>query len=982
MFAQVRESKIRIVRFVLLAGWSFLLLMCVVDIGQFQITDPTSAYAIDGFVGKPIELRGEVFAPIAYNPATRFFWGVAIPLVVLILIFLGHDIWRRICPLSAVSQIPRRLGFQIKIGRGKRRKIAMMDPNGFWANNAIMIQFGLFCAAIILRLTFLSAHPILLFFFTVFVFVIAFCVGLIFGGKTWCHYFCPMNVVQLAISGPRALNADRPMPAGISQSMCRKGGNDGADVSICVGCNTPCPDVDVERNYWDRVTSVQRRLAIYGYLGVVFGFIHSIYAATGDLSYGAAVWYDSDWLAMGFAPFGDYIAVPRWLGNIVLVVTWVVLAWCMGILTEGAFRKLYSGKFTETQSIEMSCHHTVMIFSFVALLSLIYFVALPGMGWLPDTIVWGVGVATTAVLSMWVYRSWFRDSGRYHRESLAHSLRNQLKRLKNNWDVYLNGRTLEQLSTDEIHLVSDLTSTLESSSRLSFYESFLNDAISQGTADTIEGRRVFENLRKSCGISLDEHRLIVDRLKGEFEIDDTLLISANLRLNAFKAQLERLLFNEISAGKNLENALESNLEKIESLRQNLSLTSEEEERVLMEMGSTTGTIARILEDLIHQISNISQFYDVLGTSYSELCLAEYLSGEFKKVLGECDALLSGIEAQEQRQTLIERLAIASGDLLTDENLHVIASEDIQHTLIKAHRKIVAVESRSAKSLEFVLKELSKITLPHMQLVVARAAQLHGFSWGDSLMDKAKNTLDLFWGEDGLASARMMLKLKPFAQESIIRDTEISGGRSEENDWAANLPEASRRHFRIYIDHETIFLEDLNSANGTLVDSRLVKGQTIEMTSGANIRLSNDSNPAKFTTVSIPTENPCNVIDRFVFLRNSRKFNMFSDEQVMNLTAASKVSCSLVGVKGLETAADVVCLMINHYFDGSHSSKGRVRQDCLLVDVEQITDLENISLIRDNVVCFYWEKSVLQPYFSQLAFYTEYLEDKLKVYTEV
>jgi hypothetical protein len=45
-----------------------------------------------------------------YPLGARIFWGMVVPCSILILVILGHETWRRICPLSFLSQIPRALG--------------------------------------------------------------------------------------------------------------------------------------------------------------------------------------------------------------------------------------------------------------------------------------------------------------------------------------------------------------------------------------------------------------------------------------------------------------------------------------------------------------------------------------------------------------------------------------------------------------------------------------------------------------------------------------------------------------------------------------------------------------------------------------------------------------------------------------------------------------------------------------------------------
>ena len=439
-----------------------------------------------------------------------FFGGGVVPVVVILLIFGGHDLWRRICPLSAFSQIPRLLGWQRKKGSGAQRQLALVAPNSFLARHALLIQFSLFAIGVTLRLTLTSANPIALVGFTSATLLAALAVGFLFGGKTWCHYFCPMNIVQLAISGPRGLNAAKPQ-AGISQSMCRKPSSSG-DVSLCVGCNSPCPDVDIERNYWHNLPNASKRFAVYGYLGVVMGFVHGLFATAGSFNYGAAVWYDSNWQATGFAPFGEFLPVPRMLGASILMITWIGVASSLGFMVE----KLYAGALRKNHSPaaakEIAMNRTMTVASALTLLILIFRVALPGLGWLGHEVVELLGWVCILAIVIWAHRSWYRTSNAHHKEGLAASLRKRLSQARADWSAYLSGRQLAELSVDEIYMLGHLAPTLESANGMAFYRDFVADSVQQGHADSIEGRRVLAELRASCNISEEEHHKIIESL--------------------------------------------------------------------------------------------------------------------------------------------------------------------------------------------------------------------------------------------------------------------------------------------------------------------------------------------------------------------------------------------------------------------------------------------------------------------------------------
>jgi len=900
MLSQTKETTIKFIRFFLLLAWFGVLYLCIVDLGQDRLTDPNDSIAIKGLVGSTIELRGEILEPQAYNIAPRLFWGVTIPLVVLFLIFIGHDSWRRICPMSTISQIPRWMGWQRKKGKGNQRRIALVTPNSFLARYAILIQFFLFICAVTARLTTLSANPEHLFGFTLIVFFLAFMVGMLYGGKTWCHYFCPMNPIQLVISGPRGLNAAKSVTP-VGQSMCRKPGPEG-DISNCVACNSPCPDVDMERNYWDKLSTSSRRIVVYGYLGTVLGFVHGMFAATGIGGYGPVIWYDSDWLAIGFAPFGTMLPIHRIFGSIVLMLSWVTICVLCGMLLERLVYLFIKSNTNDEKAKETARHRVMILFTLSALLSLIYLVALPGMKWLPDLVVTTIGFASTIALSIWAYRSWNRSSSHYQRENLGQSLLKRLQQVETDWPSQLEGRQLDDLSSEEIYLLANVTPHLEQKNRLMFYENFLSDVIQQGATNNSAGRRVLSQLRESCNISDDQHNNMINRLKAEYTIDDSLLISTQLRLNSFKQALENLLFNAISQGKPLLDAVSENKKDIENLKQDFSITVEEEEKVIQKMSSTSGSLTLAFEKLVEQLHEISQFQLRLNSQAAEIYLHRNLEHQAREIIIQCFGLIEMLCDTKNNQKLAIDITNAHPSAVSWTKQNKEFRWEKRLPLSFLDNLNTTDKTRTIKLLELspdsVLNRLERFDDDYVSLVACRAAQLRDLNWAnEALNSKLNNVFDPSVREkiNSLISSNKILKITSFDGETMQFDGDITAGRAPDNQWIINQIEASRYHFRLFKENCEYFCEDLNSSNGTIVNNKIIQGDKVQLNKKNEIRVSYDSVPATIDITEVANQNIEHPVDLYIALANSLRFSTFKNPQLMKLVENGQVK--IINVHG-------------------------------------------------------------------------------------
>ena len=115
------------------------------------------------------------------------FWLIAIPGLPL-LFLLAPGLWRNICPMAVVNQLPKRLG--LAIGR----------PLPLWLReNAYLVAVAALFGLIALRHPLLNHHAGALFVMIAAALVLAFLGGLIFEGKSgWCGTFCPMAPLERA----------------------------------------------------------------------------------------------------------------------------------------------------------------------------------------------------------------------------------------------------------------------------------------------------------------------------------------------------------------------------------------------------------------------------------------------------------------------------------------------------------------------------------------------------------------------------------------------------------------------------------------------------------------------------------------------------------------------------------------------------------------------------------------------------------------
>lgn len=527
MLAKVSEKTMRWVRWILVIGWSVLIGSLFYDPISSWLTEPTNlASPLRVNLDACVQVQGECLPEAPYALGAPLFWGVIVPASIFILLVLGHEVWRRICPLSFISQIPRALGWERKRKRtnektGKTRyELVKVDKKSWLARNHFSLQFGLFFLGLCSRILFVNSNRIALGGFLIGTIAAALTVGFLYGGKAWCQYFCPMAPVQKIYAEPRALlnstahEGDRKL---ISQSMCRTISPEGKELSACVACQSPCIDIDAERSYWDGLQKPQQQWLYYGYVGIAVGYFvyYYLYAGNWDYYFSGAWGHEEAQLANllkpGFYLFGEAIALPKLVAVPLTLGAFTLTAYSLGRTAENRY-KAYRLRHHRPADTSLIRHRTFTLCTFFIFNFFFIFAGNNFIQLLPEPLPQSFPILIAICSSLWLYRTWERSPSLYQREGLASRLRKQLKKLDLDVAKVLEGRSLDELNADEIYVLAKVLPDFSQEKRLQTYQGMLKEAIQDGYVEPANSLERFAQMRRELNISDADHEAIVTAL--------------------------------------------------------------------------------------------------------------------------------------------------------------------------------------------------------------------------------------------------------------------------------------------------------------------------------------------------------------------------------------------------------------------------------------------------------------------------------------
>ena len=529
MFAKIPERQMHLVRWLLTCGWLLMIFSLFYDPISPWLTDPNNTLSPLRIAPEVcVKVQGVCLEQTSYTLGARLFWTMIVPAAIFILLVFGHELWRRICPLSFLSQIPRALLRQRQHRRvdattGKTSyELVKVKKNSWLGRNYLYLQFGLFYFGLCVRLLFVNSDRLALGIFLIFTIVSAIAVGYLYGGKSWCQYFCPMAPVQKIYAEPGGLLTSKAHEGErtITQSTCRIVNQEGKEKSACVACQSPCIDIDAEQSYWDGITKPDQKLLYYGYIGLVisFYFYYYLYAGNWDYYFSGAWTHEASQLTTllspGFYLFNKPIPIPKLVAVPLTLGFFAGGSYFLGRKLEKSYKSylLRTNQFLSKEQIQ----HRIFTFCTFVVFNLFFaFGARPNIALLPQLWQYFYDLLLVLVSTLWLYRTWGRSPDLYSRESLASRLRKQLRSLQLDVSRFLEGRSLESLNPDEVYVLAKILPGFAGEKRLQAYKGVLREALEEGYANSSNSLEVLIQMRQQLDISEKEHLTVLTELGVE-----------------------------------------------------------------------------------------------------------------------------------------------------------------------------------------------------------------------------------------------------------------------------------------------------------------------------------------------------------------------------------------------------------------------------------------------------------------------------------
>ena len=545
LFSRLPEQQFRVVRWVLLIGW--LLLIASLLLPWIALPDA---------LVPPCSELVDPDCHLHHQPGNRLFWGTVVPVGVLLIGVVSHELWRRICPLAFVSQLARSLGWQrSRPGRKGRPEVVQVEAESWLARHHLALQWSLLIAGLCLRLLWVNGSPLGLAILLLVTLAAALLVGWAWGGKAWCQYVCPMGPVQTVLTGlrgPLGSTAHVGTSSRVTQSMCRTIAADGREQSACVACQAPCIDIDAERSFWQTLRgkrSLAWAWASYPGLTLAFFLLMERVGVGTDLA-GHPLGYlrSGGWAFDAGLP--ERIGQSLWPGlplprllEIPLVLS---AAAALSALLFGGFERLLRQRYTRQglgEPLERAMLRTRLLASFAAINIFFWFVD-PFQGALGPI---GGQLVRSLVLvasAIGLFRSWARDQATYRRESASESLRRQLRELPG-LEAALDGRALEALSPQEVFTLVKAMPAMGRQQGRGVYGDVMAEMLRTGRLDRASALLELQELRQTLQLDESDHHAVVRSLAREqpelLERDHLQRQVDDLRREAAHEAIEELL---------------------------------------------------------------------------------------------------------------------------------------------------------------------------------------------------------------------------------------------------------------------------------------------------------------------------------------------------------------------------------------------------------------------------------------------------------
>jgi cyclic nucleotide-binding protein/4Fe-4S binding protein len=574
------------------------------------------------------------------NLGPRIFWTMALPLLIICIVLMGYNTWRRICPLAFWGTF----GVRLKPKHQKLRRVPEWMERWFF-----MISLGLLVIMLIVRLLLINGDGILLGATLILVGMVAAFTNYFYSGRTWCNFICPVGTVERIYTDPNSLRM-----AGNSQ--CVK----------CTACKRHCPDIDQENAYWKDVTLLSRKISFYSFPGVVLGFYTYYFLRAGTWE----AYYDGRWtrhhadLGLILGP-GFFFApqIPAVIAATLTMIVFMAVSYWLFLGIE------YLISRATRKDEERSRHLTLSLAGFAAFNIFYLFAGAPTLRLIPGA-TRAVAFIVPLVSSIFLYKRWLRQNEDYVKvKSAKHLLplwKSSTPPPQNPIEVfaYFQGK-------NEAH-----------AAQVAAYEEVVREILEDGVVTPRE-LNLLGQMRVNLNISETEHRKIFAALSEE---DRTHLdpahatsVERRLQLQGYTSALTQLLMRNAST------------EELSVLRLDYGIAPEVHEAVLKELRGDVGPLTDRIQKQMDRLVQIRQWIASLSSQRQESLRTSFV----------IDLLF---KSQERYRALILEALRPLGDTQFQDNLNQLLSVDrnTQATAWENIRKVLGAElaDRLKSILEF------------------------------------------------------------------------------------------------------------------------------------------------------------------------------------------------------------------------------------------------------------------------------------------
>jgi len=644
-----------------------------------------------------------------FDSATSLVWTILLPLLPISFLLLGFSRWRDVCPLATISKITQNINIVPK------RKVPIWFEKNFW-----FFQYFLLFISLSFRLTTLNYDYHYLAMFVILVILSALLINLIFTGKSWCNFFCPVGTVEKIYTLSNAKNFTH-------NSAC----------STCTACKKNCPDIDLESNYWKEGASWQKNFVFYSFPGMIFGFYIYFYLLSGNWEYYFLGSWTKDYLGIFSSGFYFAPAIPLIVAAPLTLAVFSLISFYFFYVIE---HYLWKKRVYPNASYETLTHRIKTVSSFIAFNIFYVFAGAPSYSHYP--ILYALFYFFAVFLSSVImYKEIFREEAFFIQERFALKI---IKRWKSTKVIPSNLKEIYYTYINENRSKEE---------RLKTYKSSITDLMKEGilTQDSI---KILEKLREQIGISTLDHNNIMRliKFKNEALFDNTIEKSREKEYqeNSYKEFIEGVL-NE---------HMEIEQEYLRSLQKQFCISDDVHTKIIDSILKNNDTIN---QDIMKYLENIHKLIRLQNSIYEdqtrEVNFLRYsIKYEFTYASKELFNLLFTIYNKEKK-TLKILLSMSKGkqipdDFIMDKNTLKFMHESITEKMlliyedIFIHNKKVSVNNNSA-----IIAQL----LSHDSMQIAVAALLNTKNYTQMFL--SDNVIDRFCNSNDEDILQLLYKLK-------------------------------------------------------------------------------------------------------------------------------------------------------------------------------------------------------------------------------